>query len=281
MNLRVLNLGAGVQSTALYLMAIDGELEFDLAIFADTGDEPRSVYDHLAWLKTLGGPEIIEVTAGNLGENLIKGVASGGYGGRRFASIPTFLAVDGQRGGIGRRQCTSDFKIAPIEKEIRTRLGAGHGERVPKGNTVVQTFGLSFDEPKRVSRVRDQFRGSYYKSAEFPLFDWFMTRQDCVAYLKKRVPDREIPRSACVYCPYHSDDEWLRIKSDPEAWARAVEIDNAIRDKTSACTRGMVAEQFLHRSCLPLVQIDFKPRPPNQTARFEFVDRDCEGMCGL
>jgi hypothetical protein len=45
----ILNLGAGIQSTTLYLMDMDGELEynFDYAIFADTGDEPHEVYKHL------------------------------------------------------------------------------------------------------------------------------------------------------------------------------------------------------------------------------------------
>ena len=37
MTSNILNLGAGVQSTALYLMSIDGEVpKFDYAIFADT-----------------------------------------------------------------------------------------------------------------------------------------------------------------------------------------------------------------------------------------------------
>jgi hypothetical protein len=39
MEYRVLNLGAGVQSTALYLMYVKGEIQpqIDCAIFADTG----------------------------------------------------------------------------------------------------------------------------------------------------------------------------------------------------------------------------------------------------
>lgn len=276
--LRVLNLGAGVQSTALYLMALDGEIQIDLAIFADTGDEPRSVYEHVEWIKTLDGPEIATVSAGNLGDNLRNGMD--GKGGRRV-SIPAFLSLEGQDAGITRRQCTAEYKIRPIEKEIRRRMGAEVGGRIPSGNYCTQLFGLSFDEPRRVARVKDQFRGRYWGAAEFPLFDCFMTRQDCVRYLEQRVPERVVPRSACVYCPYHSDEEWLRIKADPEAWARAVEIDEAIRDETSACTRGMNAQQYLHRSCQPLVQIEFKVAPKNQTARMNFVDRDCEGMCGL
>ena len=50
--LRVLSLGAGVQSTTLALMAAHGEIGPmpDCAIFADTGWEPNAVYEHLAWL---------------------------------------------------------------------------------------------------------------------------------------------------------------------------------------------------------------------------------------
>ena len=51
--LRVLSLGAGVQSTTIALMAARGEIEApDCAIFADTGDEPAAVYEHLAWLQS-------------------------------------------------------------------------------------------------------------------------------------------------------------------------------------------------------------------------------------
>jgi hypothetical protein len=41
----ILNLGAGVQSTALFLMFVKGELDekLDYAVFADTQGEPESV----------------------------------------------------------------------------------------------------------------------------------------------------------------------------------------------------------------------------------------------
>jgi len=54
----VLNLGAGVQSTTLYLMSMSGEVRpFDVAIFADTGEEPQAVYKHLEWLQSLKGSQ--------------------------------------------------------------------------------------------------------------------------------------------------------------------------------------------------------------------------------
>jgi hypothetical protein len=44
--LTVISLGAGVQSSTMALMAADGELpKPDCAIFADTGNEPKAVYD--------------------------------------------------------------------------------------------------------------------------------------------------------------------------------------------------------------------------------------------
>ena len=52
--LRILSLGAGVQSSTMALMANEGAFGHkpDYAIFADTGWEPRKVYDHLEWLKS-------------------------------------------------------------------------------------------------------------------------------------------------------------------------------------------------------------------------------------
>lgn len=278
--MRVLNLGAGVQSSTIYLMMIDGILPTcDLAIFADTGDEPQAVYDHVALLDRLGGPEIVRVSAGSLGDNLIRGVDSTG---QRFVSIPTFLSHGGNENeGIGKRQCTKEYKLVPIEAEIRRKLGVKPGRRLPRGVIVTQVFGLSFDEPKRVARVKDRFRGRRSWQCEFPLFDDFMTRADCLAWLKNRLPNIHIPRSACVFCPFKTDAEWLALKSNPDDWARAVEIDEAIRDKTSVCTRGMNATQYLHRSCKPLAEVEFKPAEPDRQKRMKWSQMDCEGMCGV
>ena len=52
--LRILSLGAGVQSSTMALMANEGAFGPlpDYAIFADTGWEPKKVYEHLDWLKS-------------------------------------------------------------------------------------------------------------------------------------------------------------------------------------------------------------------------------------
>ena len=132
--LRVLNLGAGVQSTTLYLMACNGELAFDVAIFADTQEEPQEVYRHLDWLKSLGvcgAPPIVTATAGRLGEDLIHGRNTTG---QRFAAIPAFTTSDGGKTrGMTKRQCSKEYKTEVIARCIRRevlglKVGASEAE---------------------------------------------------------------------------------------------------------------------------------------------------------
>tara|TARA_R110001606_G_scaffold340650_1_gene488896 strand:- start:353 stop:583 length:231 start_codon:yes stop_codon:yes gene_type:complete len=51
-HIRILSLGAGVQSSTLALMIEKGLVPMiDAAIFADTGAEPKKVYEWLNWLE--------------------------------------------------------------------------------------------------------------------------------------------------------------------------------------------------------------------------------------
>ena len=282
----VLNLGAGVQSTALFLMSIDGSEplvpRFDAAIFADTQEEPDDVYKHIEHLKTLGGPEIIFTSAGRLGDALIAGSDASGNtrtDGGHFISIPAYT-VNPETGGRGiiQRQCTADFKVKPIEKLIRERWGQGSGKQLPKGTIVHQYMGLSFDEPKRVIRVKQRFSAKPAAwRVHFPLWEMEYTRSDCVSYLRERL-DYEVPRSACVFCPFKSDAEWRMLKSsDATGWARAVEIDAVCRTGSGPDSR-----RYLHNSCQPLEQVDLRPADERSGQRhlFSGFQDECEGYCG-
>lgn len=273
----VLSLGAGVQSTTIYLLTMDGELDvrFDGAVFADTQDEPDAVYRHLEWLESLGGPPIHRVTAGSLGRDLVEGTRVTTYG-KRFASIPAFTAPEqGKRSGMCVRQCTRDYKVRPVEKWIREGLvGLRRYQHFPKDSVKVhQYMGFSYDEPGRAARTRARFAMSRWGEVHFPLIDLEMTRSDCVKYLEGRVP-HTVPRSACVFCPYKNDMEWRHLKeTDPSGWKRAVEIDHAIRTDGSA-RHGIDQKLYLHCQCVPLDQVDLGDAP----GMFEM---DCEGGCGL
>ena len=275
----ILNLGAGVQSTALYLMFLSGELDekLDFAIFADTQEEPESVYKHLEWLKSLGGSPILTDTAGKLGDDLINGKNSTGG---RFASIPAFTSsTPGQTGGMLRRQCTAEYKIDVCERIIRRQVvGLKPRQRMPKGINVVQYFGLSYDEPRRVSKVKNRFVGHPWAEGRFPLFDLEMSRGDCVAYLKEHQIPHEVPRSACVFCPFKSNHEWRLLRdNDPMGWARAVEVDKALRREGTVANRNLEQSIYLHRSCLPLAIVQLGERDASGGVALS----ECEGMCGV
>lgn len=293
----VLSLGAGVQSTMLYLLACERHPcmgpGIDAAIFADTGEEPRKVYEHLQWLKSLNGPPIIERNAGNrLGDGLLFGVRLTGYSyvinknrdgvRERFASIPAFtLAKDGSV-GMTRRQCTAEYKVDVVERSIRRDvLGLKPRQRTPADVIVHQYFGLSFDEARRVVRVRAQFYGKTNAVPHFPLFETQTTRAGCNAWLSGRVP-HTVPRSACTFCPYHSNAEWRAVRDgDPADWERACAVDDGLRVQSSPCVRGATDQLFVHRSCVPLRIADIGQDPvDNGQMEMEFA-RECEGMCGV
>lgn len=280
---RVLSLGLGVQSVTAHLLAARGEIECVVAsVFADPGEESTATYKTLEWLKTQNGPPIHVVRASDtsLGDNLILGRNSTG---QSYCSIPTFTAlVEGKKLGLGRRQCTDEYKIRPIERWIRQGLlGMKPGQRVPKDVHVTQLIGISLDEVGRAHRVIANNEHAWM-DPEFPLLIRGWSRSDCLTWLKANgypVPER----SACVFCPYKRDAEWLRLKtSDPKGWDRAVQIDRAIRENTSRATVGMTQRQYLHESCIPLEKIDFAARIAARTSDHIQLGfwNECKGMCG-
>jgi hypothetical protein len=254
--LRVLSLGAGVQSTALLHLAIDGLIPpFDAAVFADTGWEPSTVYRHLDGLTgqaARAGMPIYIVSAGNIRGDALDPA-------HRFVSMPLFsLGPDGQR-GMARRQCTGEYKIRPIKAKVRELLGYPHPRRVPAHVYAEQAIGISVDELRRAKDADVR-----YLRNVFPLLDLCWTRADCRGYLTgKGLADT--PRSACVGCPFHSNSEWRRLRdSDPDAWRQAVAFDQAIRHghpRAVASGQPLRGQYFLHHSRRPLAEADLDDGP--------------------
>lgn len=258
--LRILSLGAGVQSTTLALMAARREIGPmpDAAIFADTGWEPEHVYRHLEWLEKLLPFPVHRVTAGNIRHGLI-----GGANGNRWASIPAFTDT-----GPIRRQCTKEYKIVPIRRKVRELAGIA-GKRSPKVPIVEQWIGMSIDEVIRMKPSREDWQVN-----RWPLIELHMTRRDCLKWMMERQYP-EPPKSACIGCPYHNNDMWRDMRdNDPVSWADAIEIDKIIRSGF----RGMKKELFLHRSCVPLDQVDLST--PEDRGQLNLFLNECEGMCG-
>jgi hypothetical protein len=254
--MRLLSLGAGVQSTVLALMSADGTLpRVDGAVFADTGWEPKRVYRHLADLRKVldaAGIPLHVVSNGNLRNDALDPE-------HRYASVPYFVRNPDGSEGMGRRQCTSEYKLAPIGRKVRELLGAAAPDfrRVPKGRVAEQWIGFSTDE---VHRVSDKDQVSYVRK-RYPLLDLGMSRTDCERWLRARGWG-SVAKSACIGCPYHGNRQWRDLRDNhPDEWAGAVAFDEAIR---KGGTRGLPlnGEAFLHRSRVPLsiAPIDWKSK---------------------
>lgn len=251
--LRVLALGAGVQSSTLLLMACEGELEaLDVAIFADTGWEPPAVY---AWLEST-----LEPAAQRAGIPLVIVRDKGGPIQERPWEMPLF--VEGEEGTFGmlRRTCTSRLKIAPVRREIRRRL-----VDKPTPGAVEQWLGISWDESERMSDSDVR-----YITHRYPLIERRLERVDCHNWLARR--GLEAPKSACVGCPFRSDAQWLEIKRQPEQWAEVVDLDARLRPNAGGSIRGTA---YLHRSRRP---IDVAPL--KHDAQLDLF-AGCGGHCGV
>ena len=174
-----------------------------------------------------------------------------------------------------RRQCTAEYKVAVVERLIRRDLlGLAPRKQVAKDMLVIQSFGLSWDEPTRVAKVKARLAAKGWASPLFPLVELELERSDCVAFLATH--GITAPRSACVFCPYHSNAEWRNLRDhDPEGWARACQVDEGMRAADAVCSRKMDQRLYVHSSCVPLSRAPIDARDAGSLIALE-----CEGMCG-
>lgn len=302
--LRILSTGAGVQSSTLALMATHGDIEpIDFGIFADTQSEPKEVMKWLDWLETKVNFPIYRVTRGSLYEDqltlrisgnrtCVKGKIPAYVKGlspdwpyydvdeaspRREELIKfnnEFMGPPKYKDSIGMfgRKCTSDYKISVIEKKVKELLGIN---RFSKKNPhmVDQLIGISVDEAQR----EKPSKRSEIKHV-FPLLDLYMTRNDCLNWMKNHGYP-EPPKSACIFCPFHSDAMWEEVKASDE-WESVVNFERELQRLSAldTVTRGI---PFLHRDCVPIDQVMFKPKTNNKLHQFDLFGNECSGMCGV
>ena len=266
----VLSLGAGVQSSTLALMAAKGEVTPmpDVAVFADTGYEPKAVYAWLDWLEKQLPFPVAKVTRGNLRDDQIKTRVREK---NRAAALPYFT-LDKETNQIGmlQRQCMAEYKIQPVTKYIRQEiLGLKYRQRAPKEHVIDLWYGISYDE---MQRMKVPFVEPWRRNV-YPLIEKEMRRGQCLEWMEKNNYPKP-PRSACICCPFHNEQEWINIKEGPaDEWADVVEFDKAIRK-----LGGVKGDLFLHRSCKPLDEVDFFTL--ENAGQMSLLD-ECEGYCGV
>jgi 3'-phosphoadenosine 5'-phosphosulfate sulfotransferase (PAPS reductase)/FAD synthetase len=211
--IRAISYGGGVQSTCLLVLAARADIDFPLAIMADTGAENPATLDYLERharpYAARHGIEIVVVRHAT--ETLTDRVLR-----QKGVTIPMRNSTTG---APLLRGCTRDFKVRPIAAELKKR-GA------TRTHPAVVAMGISWDE---VGRMKPS--SVPYETFDFPLIDRRMTRSDCarlIAAAGLPVP----PRSACWMCPYTSRERWREMaRSQPATFAQAVMFERAVNTK--------------------------------------------------
>lgn len=267
--LHIISLGAGVQSSTMALMAAKGKISPMpvAAIFADTGAEPASVYKWLNWIEGELPYPVHRVSRGDLWTDSLR-IRRSGKTGRLYmeGGVPAFVMNESGKASIVRRQCTSDYKIVPIQQKTRGMLLESGA------SSAVMWIGISTDEALRMKPSRVP-----YITHLWPLIDAGMTRGHCLEWMAKNYPGRVPPRSACVFCPYHSDAEWSRLRrEEPEEFERAAQYERELQDAASR-QEALAGQPFLHRSLVPIGDVLLN----DGTHQSDLFDNECDGMCGV
>jgi hypothetical protein len=227
----------------------------DVAIFADTQWEPASVIEYVARMTAYAaqhGIEVCTITQGSIRSN------------RGAIVMPLFTREKEDQVGITTRQCTDEFKIQPIRREIRRRLGYKKGKKFK--DRLEMWLGISRDEAHRMKPSRETNTTNRY-----PLIELNWHREDCKRYLKQH--NLPVPmKSSCIGCPYHSNRYFLDMKRQrPDEWQDVVSFDKTLRETYSfPALRG---DPYIHRNAEPLEKVYL------QEDQGELFAEECSGYC--
>lgn len=291
----VFSFGGGVQSTAMLLLMREGEIKKpDLAVFADPGNEPKKVIDHIENVcvpifKEIG-VKFVTAKYGDffpsesLGDHFFDHKNHVNKTLTRSASIPFYTkSKDGKIQEMLPRHCTGDAKINVVNKIIKRELGIDSFSQTTK--KIKLMIGISLDEIQRMSINKIKKIQNYYPlimddASDIKKAYWAKkqyTRHECIELCNRHgiTP----PRSACVFCPYNNHKAWANMKkNDPDSFEQAIKWDEKIRSIKEFPEMIL----FVHPKRIPLKDIDFNE---SQLNMFDEIDHgfnaECEGMCGI
>jgi hypothetical protein len=246
--LSVLSFGGGVNSAVLLEWALSGDLQVDVVLFADTGNNSQATASYVAAsqerCKAAGLPFVI-VSHGNMLKDFM---APEG----RFVSLPLNYVIPGKRISRLRRQCTQEYKQRPIEDFLLSyllshdyaTLNTRGQRRVKRGFYIRQYIGFTLDESRRVRVDR-----RHWVHLTYPLIEHGFCRETCIDWLFAN--ERFVPSpSRCIICPYRR--EWPGELS-PDEMVSAIEFDEWLRERgADRVTKGMKGTLYLHYSGKPL-----------------------------
>lgn len=209
--------GGGVNSTAMVIAMILKNERIDRIIFSDTGGEKPETYDYIEmfdnWIKSRLGFGITTVKFQDE-QN-------------RFSTLEEECLYRGYlpSRAIGKGNCSSQWKIRPMEKEV-SNFCKGIG-----ATGVISVVGIHAGEKRRLITQKGELKILQRKRygvnfyLKYPLIEWEINQHDCLNIIQSvglKLPSK----SACFFCPNSKPSEVKDLKyNHPELYERAVQIE--------------------------------------------------------
>lgn len=234
----ILSYGGGTQTIAMCVLIAQGKLpKPDYVIAADTGREMPTTWEY--------ADKIARPLLASVGLELhIAGhklATRDIYSPNGDMLIPAYTAT-----GKLPTFCSSEWKARVVQRYARA-LGVATAD-------MVTWIGFAFDEQNRIKGTEGR---------RFPLIDLMLTSEDC----RNIIESAGLPlpaKSRCWMCPHQHNSEWREVRSNPELWRQAIELDKELRENDD---RGGV---FLHAQRVPLadanIDVEDRREPNRQCA---------------
>lgn len=208
--INIVSYGGGTNSTALLIECAKRGVAVDLIIFADTGGEKPHTYKYRSefskWCVEHGLPSITTVQTQNQhGTSItLEQICL------NSKSLPSIA--------YGFKSCSEKHKIRPVNKFLNNwepaKIAWSIGEKVTK------FIGFDLDESHR---IKDYSDNKY--NIKFPLVDWGMGRDECIASIKG-AGLQQPGKSACFFCPSNRVSEIQEMAAQyPNLMDRAIAME--------------------------------------------------------
>jgi len=223
-SVRTVSYGAGVQSTALLVLAAQRKIDFTTFLFANVGDDSEHP-DSLRYYREVATPYAAEHGIELVELHRVRRTGERETLHERLTNGRMAIPVRRSEGGPPMsRSCTADFMVAVFAKELKRR-GA------TRDDPATVALGISVDEIERARPGVDPRNPT--QARVYPLLDLGLHRSDC----RRIIADAGLPvppKSACYFCPFHDDNAWQNLaRETPDLFAKAVELEASMSAATS------------------------------------------------
>jgi len=211
-----INIGLGVNSTAILALVKLGRLQFEnpYFIFADVGAEKPETYEYLDYLKKVSPVKIYVVKATNEKEGNLYDYC------KKKKILPQRFM----------RWCTHRWKRSPLENFRKNHLKKDEEFRI--------VIGIAYDEKERALRWMND------KYSSFPLIDLEMDRKDCIKVIQEvgwKVP----VKSGCWFCPFAPLDEFANLKkNNPKLYSELCKMEKICLENWSKRIKGWFNDKY-------------------------------------